>query len=451
MLESRRIAHTVLVRVEQGGAFANRALDAALNEAGRLDPRDAALATELAYGTLRRMVYLDHVLAHFSKQPLQDLEHDTRALLRLGAYQLLFLRIPERAAVHATVELAKEIRNGRPVKYVNAVLRSIAREKRNVLVPPASVDPAGHLSITESYPRWLVESLLASKGFDATRDLLAALNRPAPFSLRVNRLRGNREEATHHLKDVLGLDALPTRYSPAGLTVEEARTSHALLRPEDGRWQAQDEAAQLVAFYAAPTQGQRVLDACAAPGGKTCHLAELMGDAGWIDACDVHAGKLREIEDGARRLGLESITAHAADASLPLPFAPEGGYDLVVADAPCSGLGTLRRHPELKGRRTADDVRRLAELQGRILDNVAQVVKPGGVLVYALCTFTQEEGPEQVARFLARHPEFTRAAPPAGPVDWTDLVDATGDLVLDPHRHGTDAFYAARLVRRVPA
>jgi 16S rRNA (cytosine967-C5)-methyltransferase len=449
VLEARRIAHSVLVRVEKGGAFANRALDAAIAEAGRLDPRDVALATELVYGTLRRQIFIDHALSHFSNQKLPDLEHETRALLRLGAHQLLHLRMPERAAVHETVELAKEIHNGRPVKYVNAVLRALARERRNILIPPESVDPVGYLSLTESFPRWMVESLIAWKGFDAAKALLASLNQQAPFTVRANVLQGQRDDVVHELKAELGLDALPTRYSPVGLTLEEAKASAALLRPAEGRWQAQDEAAQLIGFYASPKPGSTVLDACAAPGGKTCHLAELMQNRGVVHAIDVHTNKVREISDAAAKLGITIIEARPADATFPFPFAPADGYDLVLADVPCSAMGTIRRHPELKQRRTAEDIVRLAELQARILDNVAKYVKPGGVLVYSVCTFAREEGPAQVSAFLARHPEFVRVPPPeVSGVNWSDLLDSEGDLVVDPAHHGIDAFYAARLMRR---
>lgn len=446
MLDARRIAHQVLVRVDKGGAFANRALDTAIEEAGRLDTRDVSLATELAYGTLRRQVSLDHALAHFSRQPLADLDHETRALLRMGAYQLMYLRVPDRAAVHATVELAKEFNRGRSVKYVNAVLRALLRDRDNVLIPPESVDPAGHLSITRSVPRWLAQALIDWRGVAWAGDLLASLNDPAPFTVRTNVLRGDRAAAIEALRQATGIEAQPTRYSPVGLTVEGARRPAEVLRPADGRWQAQDEAAQLVGFLCAPRPGWKVLDACAAPGGKSCHLAELMGDRGSVDAVDVHAGKLRDLAEGARRLGLTAVRTHAADASLPFPFAPEGGWDLALVDAPCSGLGTIRRHPELKTRRTGEDVARLAQLQAAILDNVASVIRPGGVLVYSVCTFTREEGTDQVQRFLERHRGFKRAPLPAG-VAWSALLNADGDLEVDPHRHGMDAFFAARLVR----
>jgi 16S rRNA (cytosine967-C5)-methyltransferase len=447
-LDARRIAHGVLVRVEQGGAFANRALDTALSEAGVLDPRDAALATELVYGTLRRQIFIDHALSHFSRQPLLSLDAGVRALLRLGAHQLLHMRIPERAAVHATVELAKEVQRGRGVTYVNAVLRAVARDRSHILVPPASVDPGGFLSLSESFPRSLVEPLIEWKGFDRAAALLASLNHPAPLTIRVNSRKADRTAATQRLKAELGLDAMPTRFSPVGLTLAEAKTSVELLRPSDGAWQAQDEAAQLVSFFADPAPTARVLDACAGPGGKTSHLAEIMGDAGAIDAIDLHTARARAVEESARALGHASVKTHAADACLPLPFAPASGYDLVLVDAPCSGLGTVRRHPELKTRQAPEDIRRLAELQRKLLDNLARYVRLGGSLVYAVCTFTRDEGPAQIMSFLSRKPEFSRAPRPGGPVDWTELLDASGDLVTDPAHHGTDAFYAVRLVRR---
>ncbi len=448
MLDARRIALRALVRVEKDGAFANRAIDAGLAEAGRLDERDAALATELVYGTLRRQIFIDHALSHFSRQPLPALDFEVRALLRMGAHQVLHLRMPEHASVHSTVELSKEVQKGRATSYVNAVLRSLVRQRANILIPPASVDPAGHLSLSESFPRWLVEGLLASIGFDRTAALLASFNHPAPLTVRVNRRRNDRAAAAHAIKAQTGVDALPTRYSPDGLTLSATRVTTAILRPESGLWQAQDEAAQLVSFLAAPTPGMRVLDACAAPGGKTCHLAELMEDRGSIDALDVHSNKMRDIVDGACRLGLTSITPRAADATMPLPFAPQGGYDLVLCDAPCSGLGTIRRHPELKTRRTAEDVTRLAQLQAKLLDNLARYVRPGGILTYAVCTFTPEEGSAQIAAFLKRHPDFIRVSAPAGSVDWLPLLDRQGDMSVDPAHHGMDAFFAVRLQRK---
>lgn len=368
----------------------------------------------------------------------------------MGAYQILHLRVPDRAAVFETVELAKQFRRGRSTTYVNAVLRALLRDRETVVLPSMSDDPAGHLSLTLSYPRWLVASLIDWRGVDWTRDILQAMNEPAPFTVRANRMRGDRETAAEAISELTGIDAEPTRYSPAGLTVAGAKRPSELLRPTSGQWQAQDEAAQLVGFLASPEPGWHVFDACAAPGGKTCHLAELMDDEGIVDASDVHAGKLRELAEGARRLGLESVRTHAADASKPFPFAPEGGWDLALVDAPCSGLGTLRRHPEMKTRRTAEDIERLAALQASILDNVARHLRPGGVLVYSVCTFTKEEGTEQVERFLARHPHFHRDPLPAS-VDWTPFLDANGDVEFDPHRHGVDAFFAARLARRSDA
>lgn len=493
MLEARRIAHTVLVRVDCDDAFANRTLDAALRSAGKLDPRDVALATELSYGSLRRQVTLDHMLAQVSKRPLSELDAETRALLRLGAYQILYTRIPTRASVHATVELAKEFHKGRASGFVNGVLRALLRKKDSIRISSASEDPVLNLSLEASVPRWLAKECIAWFGAERARSLLESLDTSAHMSLRVNRLRATRTEAAEDLERTLGLNSEEAPHSPHGLYCPQAKVSPDLLRPEHGKWQAQDEAAQLVGYFAAPTPGSVVLDACAAPGGKTCHLAELMNNEGHIDAVDIHQNKLSTILEGAARLGLDIVHTHAADASKPLNFAKavverQGGYDLALIDAPCSALGILRRHPEIKGKRSEEDIARLAALQAKILRNVAALVKPAGVLVYAVCTMTPAEGPKQIERFLQENPEWRRQLPPGArpaeaseplssapksspddpaapalerspaidkPLDrkipspewWDTLLDANGDLVLAPDTHGTDGFYAARLVK----
>ena len=247
-----------------------------------------------------------------------------------------------------------------------------------------------------------------------------------------------------------GIESTPGRYSPDALVLAPgAPPALDIEGHEQGLFQAQDEAAQLVSLYAAPPPGANVLDACAAPGGKGCHLAEL--GAGSVLAVDLHARKSRDVEEAARRLGLTAVRALAADATLPLPG--EGPFDLALVDAPCSGLGTLRRHPEVKLRRTPEDVDRLAALQARLLAQVSLSVKPGGLLVYALCTLTPEECDEQVDRFLSAHPEFHPEGPPPGwalPEADADCLDAQGRLRIFPHRTGTDGFFGVRL-RKEPA
>jgi len=442
---ARRIAAEVLLRVEQGGAFANLALDGALRAAGALEPREAALATELTYGTLRWQLQLDRALALHSDRPPEELDANVRAALRLSAFELLHHpRVPARAAVDQGVELTRALGAARASGYANAVLRRLSETRAPAPLPSREVDPAGHIAAAHAHPRWMVERWAKWLGFEEAEKLCAANQQQAPATVRVVRGRATRDEAMRALREAR-IESSAGRYSPDALVLAPgAPPALDIEGHEQGLFQAQDEAAQLVSLYAAPPGGASVLDACAAPGGKSCHLAEL--GAAEVLAVDLHARKARQIEEAAQRLGLHNVRVLAADATLPLPGDPR--FDLVLLDAPCSGLGTLRRHPEAKLRRTPEDVDRIAQLQARLLDSVSRAVKPGGLLVYAVCTLTPEESDEQVARFLAAHPAFRPEPPPAG---WAtaraavDCLDAQGRLLTLPHRTGTDGFFAVRL------
>jgi 16S rRNA (cytosine967-C5)-methyltransferase len=455
---ARRIAADVLLRVEQGGAFANLALDGALRAAGVLEPREAALATELTYGSLRWQLQLDRTIAAHSDRPPAELDLPVRIALRLGTFELLHHpRVPARAAVNEAVELVKELKAGKASGFVNAVLRRISEKRAPPPPPSREVDPAGHVAAVTAHPRWLVERWIAWLGLDEAEKLCAANQILAPAVVRVVRGKGTVAQAAQALREA-GVESTPGRYSPDALVLAAGAPPALHIEGHgEGLFQAQDEAAQLVSLYAAPAPGSRVLDACAAPGGKACHLAELVGPSGSVLAIDLHARKAQGIADQAKRLGLANLRALAADATLPIP-GDTGPFDLVLVDAPCSGLGTLRRHPEVKLRRTPADVDRLASLQARILGQAAKVVRPGGHLVFALCTLVREECDEQVERFLAAHPAFREDPPPwsdgqgTGFPSWSgdqgalrDCVDEKGRLRTLPHRTGTDGFFAVRL------
>jgi len=444
---ARRIAAEVLLRVEQGGAFANLALDGALRAAGALEPREAALATELTYGTLRWQLQLDRALGVHSDRPLEELDPNVRTALRLSAFELLHHpRVPARAAVDQGVELVRALGAARASGYANAVLRRLSETRSPAPLPSREADPIGHIAAAWAHPRWMVERWSKWLGFEEAEKLCAANQQQAPATVRVARRKGTREEAMGALREAR-IESTPGRYSPDALVLAPgAPPALDIEGHEQGLFQAQDEGAQLVSLYAAPPRGASVLDACAAPGGKACHLAEL--GAAEVLAVDLHARKASQVEEAARRLGLDNVRALPADATLPLPGDPR--FDLVLLDAPCSGLGTLRRHPEAKLRRTPADVDRLAQLQTRLLDAVSRAVKPDGLLVYAICTLTPEESDEQVARFLAGHPEFRPEPPPDGwatPRAAVDCLDAQGRLLTLPHRTGTDGFFAVRLRR----
>ena len=435
---ARRIAAEVLLRVEQGGAFANLALDSALRSAGVLEQREAALATELTYGTLRWQIQLDRTLQAHSDKALAELDAAVRIALRLGVFELLHhARVPERASVNEAVELVKELKLARAAGFVNAVLRRVA-EKRAAPEPPSrEADPIGHVAALTAHPRWMVERWSRWLGLAETELLCQANQQQAPAVVRVR--RGAREKA---LAALVAHDPRPGKYSPDALVLGGGAPPALDIEGHDeGLFQAQDEAAQLVSLYAAPEPDFRVLDACAAPGGKACHLAEMSRS---VLAVDLHARKAQQIAEAAKRMGLGNLESRAADAALPLPGVAPQSFDLVLLDAPCSGLGTLRRHPEVKLRRTPEDVDKLAQLQARLLASVQRYVRRGGLLVYALCTLTPEECDEQVDRFVKSSSRFRLEGPPAA---WahSDCLDGRGCLRTLPHQTGTDGFFAARL------
>jgi 16S rRNA (cytosine967-C5)-methyltransferase len=444
--DPRRLAYAVLDRVA-GGGYADRTLDAELQRHPQLDPRDRALATELVYGVLRQQGRLDHALGRFCKQPLSKLESRVLLLLRLGAYQLLCLdRVPDSAAVDTTVQLARHSGLERATGFVNGVLRALGRGKGELAWPDPQRESLAHLQHALSLPSWLAERWLDELGREEAFQLAAALLEPAPFSVRVNTLRTDRASFLLALA-ASGHRGEPTRYAPAGVTLV-ARAAAPLPGNAEGWYQVQDEASMLIPHLLTPGPGERLLDACAAPGGKTTQLAALTGNRATITALDLHPQRTRLVEQGAARLGCAGITARTWDLAKPPPFLAAESFDGVLVDAPCSGLGVLRRNPEARWRLQPADITVLAERQAVLLHRAAALVKPGGRLVYAVCTVTPEETDRQVAVFLARHPDF-HLVPLASlvPEPWRELLDHQGGLRTWPHRHGLDGFFAVRLAR----
>jgi 16S rRNA (cytosine967-C5)-methyltransferase len=437
---ARSIALDVLRRVEEGGAYASRALDAALSQAGALDQREIGLATELTYGTLRRALALDAALAPHSTRPIEKLDPAARVLLRLGAYQLLVLGTAPHAAVGETVELAKTVDHGRAAGFVNAVLRALLRAGPAAPPPALADDPVAHVAAAEALPRWLAAEWVAWLGPEEALALARAMNGAAPLTLR-----SPRRDALLDRARAAGLEVRPCLRSPDGLVLAGASVATLARAAGDLPFQVQDEGAQLATLLAAGhLRGRtaRVLDACAAPGGKAFHLAELLGPGSEVVAVELHPRKADLMRQEAARRGL-AVTVLCADASRPIPGLAEGSFDAVLVDAPCAGLGTLRRHPELKLRRDPADLPRMAALQREILRASARYAKPGAPVTYALCSLSRAEGPEVVAGLLA---EGWRRDPAPAAVP-ADALGPDGDLLTLPHRHGADGFYAARLVR----
>jgi 16S rRNA (cytosine967-C5)-methyltransferase len=451
----RDLARQVLARVEQDGAFASRALAAALDRATDLAASERALGTELVYGVLRRRARLDRALEAVADRGITALDPAMRILLRVGAYQLLFLdRIPPYAAVHDTVETAKRVHGPRLAGLTNALLRRVA-ERGEPPLPDPNRDPLGYLRRACGFPDWLARLALRDVGAETAIALGTEMGLPAPLSMRANRLAGITRDQLRSAIVGERPDAtlVPSEVAPDALLghgFDAPARSQAFLR---GAFAIQDVGAQLVAELCGAKPGDRVLDACAGIGGKTAHLAALAGNQARIDALDLSTPKLGQASREGVRLGVQGLRTRAVDLTRDLP--PDcGPYDRVLLDAPCAGLGVLRRHPETLLRRTEADLALLAAMQQRMLDVVAPAVVPGGLLVYAVCTFDRMEGEDVVAAFLTTHPEFTveRPVESGSGVPWDRIIDGMGFMRTWPHRDGADAFFAARMRRaRIPA
>jgi 16S rRNA (cytosine967-C5)-methyltransferase len=428
-MNARDVARRVLRRVDEG-AYATLALAGELGRARSLTSADRALATELTYGVLKRRRRLDWALAANAPRGLSAIDARVLDALRIGAYQILFLRVPAHAAVDDAVEAVKSSRSQKLGNFANALLRALARAGE----PPPPEEAVARLGVVESAPDWLVRDAVARFGTDEAARFLAALNAPAPLWLRTNTLRATRDEAMRSVAAERGDATLvPSEVVPEAFRVDGAGDVAQLTAFANGLCTAQDVAAQRIARLVAPEPGERILDACSGVGGKSTHLAALARDQARIDSADISDRKLDLGVDLARRLGITSTTSvrcDLTDGDAPLA----ASYDRVLLDAPCSGLGVLRRHPEAKWRRAPDDVPPLAALQARLLDALAPRVRPGGVLVYSVCTFTDDEGPRQLARFVAAHPQFRIDGEP---------------LRTWPHRDDADGFFAVRLVREL--
>jgi 16S rRNA (cytosine967-C5)-methyltransferase len=447
---ARVAAYDILTAVSAGRADLPSAI--ALARTGLHDERDRALAAEIAAGVQRWRGSLDHLIVQFSKRPIARLDDQIVEILRLSIYQLLHLtRVPAAAVVDDAVNLAKRAGKTSASGLVNAVLRAVSRNRAALPLPARPVDvndreaALEYLSITLSHPRWLAERWLERIGFDATERWVQFNNTAAPLTLRANRLRVTPDDLTSRLR-ADEVDVAAGVFAPDALIVQ---SGHPLRGPalEQGLFVVQDEASQLVALLAGDDPGRRVLDACASPGGKTTAIAARMAAGDVIVACDVRGRRIDLLRRTVAASGAQNVRIVQADLLEPLPFVSM--FDCVLVDAPCSGLGTLRRDPDIKWRRRERDLATLADAQRRMLTNAAAVVKPGGRLVYATCSSEPEEN-EDVARAFLRttHGFAAIDARDAAPRLPPTVVDSHGHLHTQPHVHGLEAFFGA-VFRRV--
>ncbi|MFQ5442430.1 MAG: 16S rRNA (cytosine(967)-C(5))-methyltransferase RsmB [Thermodesulfobacteriota bacterium] len=440
---ARKAAFNVLNRVFGADAYADIVLE---REAQGLKPIDRALATELVYGVLRWWMRLDWILDAFSTIKTKKLETKVLSALRIGLYQTLFLtRIPASAAVNESVKLVRGP-GGKRAGFVNALLRKASVGAHEVKFPDIEKDPVAHISIFYSHPRWMVKRWVERYGPAEAIKICRADNAVPPRCLRVNTLVRTRPVLLNELRES-GFEARQTQYSPWGLVI----SGGGYLSPLDKRFYIQDEASQLVALLLKPRPAEAVLDACSAPGGKTTQMAAMMENSGVIYAVDKSRERLKRVKGAAGRLGAEIVKTIYGDAAEPGFLKEEGEkkFDAILLDAPCTGLGVLRRSPDIKIRRTEDDIRVLAEGQKRLLENMSGHLKEGGRIVYSVCTLEPEETEGVIRWFLACHGEFSlEGADRFFTGGLKELVDKDGFLRTLPHIHGTDGFFAARLKKR---
>ncbi len=430
----------------------------------RLDSRDRGLAMELAYGVLRRLEFIDWRLAPVLQKPLPRLPSVVQMLLRLGAYQLLCMdRIPASAAVNESVQLAKAYRTKLKRDWsglVNAVLRNLMRGSEPAL-PNIEADPELALSIQYALPLWLCRRWVQQLGVAQAESLCQSTSDMPALTLRVNRLRVTRDVFLDRLSR-LGFTARPTAISPVGIICEKSGPVTSLPGFQEGEFYVEDEAAQLIPPLLDPQPGEQILDACAAPGGKATHLAELMKNRGKILAMDRQQVRLDRLHDNCRRLGVSVVAPAMGDARRPQELlgviskgsgpagrptaTPDGSFDRILLDVPCSGLGVLRRHPEAKWNKHQAMFDRHHHLQKEILNAVAAVLRPSGVLVYSTCSTEQEETEDVIQQFCRAHSGWMReSVAPWLPSTALPFVTAQGALSTMGNRLGMDGFYAARL------
>ncbi|MEM1498113.1 16S rRNA (cytosine(967)-C(5))-methyltransferase RsmB [Bacillus velezensis] len=440
----RELALEALEKLEQNQAYSNLLLTSVI-KTNTLSDQDRGLLTELVYGTLQNKIALDYMLKPFIRKP-NKVKPWVIQLLRLSAYQMEYLeKIPDRAAIHEAVEIAKKRGHKGIASFVNGILRSLQREGATSFAEIE--DPVLRLSTETSHPEWLVKEWVEAYGFEAAEQICRIHLIPPKQTLRVNHIKSDRETVLNEMENA-GLEAEAGDLSPDAIKLLKGSIANTAFF-QNGRVSIQDESSMLVARALDPKPGETVLDACAAPGGKSAHIAELMENEGSLTSLDLHRHKVKLIKEGAERLGLTIIDAQTMDARKAGEAFGAERFDRVLVDAPCSGFGVIRRKPDMKYTKTPEDSSRLSEIQLGILREIAPLVKKGGTLVYSTCTMDRTENEEVMHAFIQEHPEFEpdlslekRLPEKARPF----VQD--GSLQILPHYFGTDGFFISSMRKK---
>ena len=435
-MKAREIALRIINEIENNGAYANIALAKELPR-HKLSDQDRRFVTELVYGTVKAGETLDWILSFYIERSLQKIPPVILNVLRLGVYQLFFMdKVPASAACNQAAELAKTYGHAGTVRFVNGVLRNIARQPERVVYPERQQEAALFLARKYFHPLWLVERWIKRLGPEETEALCSANNAPPKLFVRTNTLKNSRDQLLQRFLQE-GVQAEAAETVPEGIVINAHPALSSLPSLQEGLFQVQDESSMRVAHWLQPQAGELILDVCAAPGGKTTHIAALMENKGRVVAMDVHEHKLELIRQNAARLGLENIEVLLQDAREVDRVFPAVA-DRVLVDAPCSGLGVLRRRADSRWRKTQQMIAELPKLQLQILNSAARCLKEGGVLVYSTCTTEEEENQGVIERFLTDNKDFALEALPEG----------EAMLQLWPQRDDADGFFICRMRRK---
>lgn len=443
--QARETALKILYDINQNNAYSNLSVNKYL-ESGTLRELDRAFVTDLVYGTVKWLLQIDYIIGKFSSVKLKKLSPWILNVLRLGVYQLLHTdKIPVSAACNTSVDLAKRYGHQASSRFVNAVLRSISKN-REKLPYPEKTDMAEYFSIIYSYPKWLVEKWISLFGIEFTEALLGSNNEVPEFSARVNTLKIGRNELIEALHNE-GITAGHGKYSDEAVVLYNPSSIARLEAFKKGYFQVQDESSMLAGRILNPEKGETIVDICSAPGGKATHMAQLMDNNGVIIARDVHPHKLKLIEDSAARLGIDIIRTELFDAC-ELDEKLIGKADRVLVDAPCSGLGIIRKKPDIKYSKSMSEIAEIIALQRKILENASRYVKVGGYLVYSTCTILPEENIENVRAFLNNNKQYRLTGFEELMPEGLEINSASeGFIQLYPNLNQTDGFFISKMIR----
>jgi len=445
--DARKTALEILNILDQGRETLDSVMAAYDGDESDAFKADRRLLQALVYGVLRWRGRLDHIISHFSTTALKKIDPTVLNILRLALFQIIYLnRIPDSAAVNTAVEMAKSGAAPWVVRYVNAVLRKAARDHHAIPFPDVETDTIKALAVGQSFPDWLIRKWADRYGIEGTAALCDAVNSIPPITVRTNTLKITRQELTEALEPEVD-QPKPTSHSPDGVSFSNPKKSIPNLSAFKAGWfQVQDEAAQLVSMFLNPKAGERILDACAGLGGKTGHIAQLMGNKGDIRAVDIDSRKLLRLEDEMQRLGIAIVSTHPHNLEQPFTTRAMAAFDRILLDAPCSGLGVLRRNPDIKWLASRKHLNHYKLKQLRLLEQVSRLIKPTGVLVYAVCSLEPEENEAVVNEFLKKHAEFVIDKRVGKlPETCRDMLDPRGFFRTWPYLVEMDGFFAVRL------